>query len=153
MPLNDSPNDTPTTPNEKLQECPFCGENPELCDGEIVQCPSCGVQIYLIERWNTRPTPSPDASLVESVLPQRDKTIPAEQQGVFRKFNVMRVDESDKPGGKHHGCEYFVLDTDHDPHAKAALIAYAQSCALSHPQLSKDMLKRYALTAHKEKHK
>lgn len=78
-------------------------------------------------------------------LPERDKTKPAEEQGVFRKFDVRRTDGSDQSGGKHHGCEYFVLDTDHDPHAKAALSAYAMSCVKTHPELSKDMFKRYEL--------
>jgi hypothetical protein len=76
-------------------------------------------------------------------LPERDSTKPAEAQGLFRKFIVQRVDGSDKQGGKHYGCEYFVLDVDHDPHAKAALRAYAQACAESHPQLSADLIAKH----------
>ncbi len=76
-------------------------------------------------------------------LPERDPTKPAEAQGLFRKFMVQRVDGSDKQGGKHYGCEYFVLDVDHDPHAKAALQAYAQACAKSHPQLSADLIAKH----------
>lgn len=87
-----------------------------------------------------------EAAAVGDALPERDQAKPAEQQGVFRKFVVRRVDGSDEPGGKHHGCEYFVLDTDHDPHAKAALAAYAQSCQVTHPDLSRDMVERYKLT-------
>lgn len=79
------------------------------------------------------------------ILPERDQTKPAEQQGVFRKFTVRRVDGSDALGGKHHGCEYFVLDVDHDAHAKAALAAYAESCKDTHPELSRDMAVRYRL--------
>lgn len=78
-------------------------------------------------------------------LPVRDLSKPAERQGVFRKFNVQRTDGSDKPGGKHHGCEYFVLDVAHDQHAKPALEAYAVACATTHPQLSADMRARYGL--------
>ena len=55
-------------------------------------------------------------------------------RGLYDKFTVERVDGSDAwegirggPPLKHHGCEYFVLDLDHDPHAKPALIAYALS--------------------------
>jgi hypothetical protein len=80
-----------------------------------------------------------------SKLPERDSSKPAEQQGVFRKFEVSRVDGSDQPGGKHHGCEYFVLDVTHDQHAKAALAAYAGACAETHPELAADMAERYAL--------
>ena len=36
-------------------------------------------------------------------LPERDTTKPAEQQGLFRKFEVQRVDGTDAIGGKHHG--------------------------------------------------
>jgi hypothetical protein len=79
-------------------------------------------------------------------LPGRDVSKPAEQQGMFRKFEVSRVDGSDQPGGKHHGCEYFVLDVTHDQHAKAALDAYAEACKETHPELSRDMVDRYALS-------
>jgi hypothetical protein len=65
--------------------------------------------------------------------------------GVYRKFKVTRMDGSSASGGKHHGCEYFVLDVDHDPHAKAALIAYANACEATHPTLALDMRLRYKL--------
>lgn len=48
--------------------------------------------------------------------------------GLFNKFTVTRNDGKDAPGGSHEGCRYFVLDVTHDPHAKAALAAYADSC-------------------------
>lgn len=76
-------------------------------------------------------------------LPERDFTRPAEAQGLFRKFNVSRVDGSDAAGGKHHGCEYFVLDVDHDVHAPAALRAYAQACKDTHPVLSQELAARF----------
>lgn len=72
-------------------------------------------------------------------LPERDASIPAEQQGMFRKFDVRRVDGSDQPGGKHHGCTYFVLDVDHDPCARPALAAYAAACEATHPALAADL--------------
>lgn len=76
-------------------------------------------------------------------FPERDTDRPAEQQGLFRKFEVRRVDASDMPGGKHHGCEYFVLDMDHDKAAPAALVAYADAVAETHPQLAADLRARF----------
>ena len=62
-----------------------------------------------------------------------------EQEGLKRKYKVERLDGKDALGEKHHGCQYFVLDLDHDPHAIPALRAYAKSCQESHPQLSHDL--------------
>ncbi len=58
--------------------------------------------------------------------------------GVYRKFRVERTDGGSAPGQKHDGCEYFVLDTTHDPHARAALLAYADSCESKYPTLARD---------------
>lgn len=60
-------------------------------------------------------------------------------RGIYHKFNVTRTDGSSEPDGKHHGCFYFVLDLDHDPHAKAALQAYADSCRADYPTLADDL--------------
>ena len=79
----------------------------------------------------------------EGALPDRDQSKPAEQQGLFRKFVVSRTDGSDAPGGKHHGCRYFVLDVDHDQHASAALSAYATACEATHPALAKDLREKW----------
>jgi hypothetical protein len=49
------------------------------------------------------------------------------QRGLYDKFCVQRTDGSDAPGGKHERCDYFVLDLTHDPHAVAAVRAYAAS--------------------------
>ena len=48
-------------------------------------------------------------------------------KGLYGKFIVQRADGSDQHGGKHHGCEYFVLDLSHDKHAYMALRAYTGS--------------------------
>lgn len=64
--------------------------------------------------------------------------------GLYRKFVVNRVDGSSQPGGKHHDCEYFVLDMMHDKYAKAALLAYAQACQDDYPQLAEILRKRMA---------
>lgn len=78
-----------------------------------------------------------------SDLIERDESKPAEEQGLFRKFEVRRVDGSDAPGGKHFGCRYFVLDVDHDPHARAALTAYADACEPTHPNLARDLREKW----------
>lgn len=60
-------------------------------------------------------------------------------RGVYHKFNVERTDGKSAPGQKHDGCFYFVLDCDHDPHARAALQAYAKSCRAEYPALADDI--------------
>lgn len=59
--------------------------------------------------------------------------------GIYNKFDVMRVDGTDGPGAKHDGCEYFVLDVTHDPHAIPALKAYAESCRDEYRNLAADL--------------
>lgn len=50
-------------------------------------------------------------------------------RGLYGKYSrVERADGQSEPGGKHHGCQYFVLDLDHDKHAVTAILAYAKSC-------------------------
>ncbi len=61
-------------------------------------------------------------------------------RGVYRKFEVRRTDGASEPGLKHDGCNYFVLDLDHDKHALAAIEGYAESCMQDYPALSKDLL-------------
>jgi hypothetical protein len=60
-------------------------------------------------------------------------------RGLYNKYRVERADGSSKAGGKHADCEYFVLDLTHDKHAKAALLAYAESCKTEYPLLSHDL--------------
>ena len=60
-------------------------------------------------------------------------------RGLYNKYRVERLDGSSDIGGKHYGCEYFVLDLTHDKHAKAALLAYAESCKTEYPLLAKDL--------------
>lgn len=78
-------------------------------------------------------------------IPERHPLKANADQGLFRKFNVTRTDGTDAPGGKHHGCEYFVLDLTHDQHAVAAVLAYADACAPTHPFLAADLRARYSL--------
>lgn len=61
--------------------------------------------------------------------------------GLYTKFKVARTDGSSKPGKKHDGCRYFVLDVNHDPYAAAALRMYASACGREYPELAKDLYK------------
>ena len=63
----------------------------------------------------------------------------SKDRGIYEKFRVERRGGGSVPGGKHDGCFYFVLDVTHDPHAPAALRAYAESCADTHPALAADL--------------
>jgi len=78
-------------------------------------------------------------------LPRQDRTKSNNDQGLYKKFQVTRTDGTSNPGQKHYQCEYFVIDIDHDPYARAALRAYALACRNTHPQLYLDMVNRYGL--------
>jgi hypothetical protein len=65
-------------------------------------------------------------------------------RGLYDKFYVERNDGSSAEGEKHDGCEYFVLDLDHDKHALAALEAYAASCEKEYPLLATDLRAKVA---------
>lgn len=64
-------------------------------------------------------------------------------KGLFTKYEVHRTDGSTNEGGKHHECEYFVLDMNHDRFAIAALKAYVEACEGDYPLLAKDLKNRY----------
>ena len=64
-------------------------------------------------------------------------------RGIYNKFYVKRVDDTDCPGGKHDGCDYFVLDATHDVYAMAAILAYADACEADYPKLAADIRIRY----------
>lgn len=55
------------------------------------------------------------------------------------KYKVERTDGSTASGGKHAGCDYFVLDLVHDKFAKVALVAYAEACEHEYPLLARDL--------------
>ena len=64
--------------------------------------------------------------------------LPKQARGLYAKFNVSRTDGD--PNGKHEGCAYFVLDPQHDPMARAALVAYADEAHRSgYHQLANDL--------------
>jgi len=61
-------------------------------------------------------------------------------RGLYRKFkSISRADGSSEPGRKHEGCRYFVLDLDHDPFAKPALMAYGKACRPEYSKLADDL--------------
>lgn len=60
-------------------------------------------------------------------------------RGIYEKFVVTRTDGESRPGRRHHGCAYFVLDLTHDPHALPAIEAYADSCQRDYPRLACDL--------------
>lgn len=62
---------------------------------------------------------------------------------VYGKFIVERTDGRSAPGEKHHGCEYFVLDTTHDIYAVPALEAYARACERLMPELAESIRGRW----------
>ncbi len=61
------------------------------------------------------------------------------QDGLYRKYDVSRVDGKDAPGERHDKCRLFVLDIDHDPFARKALEAYATACRHEYPELAMDL--------------
>ena len=63
--------------------------------------------------------------------------------GWYRKYIVSRTDGRSAEGEKHWGCEYFVIDLNHDPYAQAAMMAYARACAVEYPLLAEDIRRRF----------
>ena len=71
-----------------------------------------------------------------------DKQKESGMSGLYSKYIVHRADGRDRMvEDKHYCCEYFVLDIKHDPHARAALIAYAGDCEqrVANLQLARDI--------------
>lgn len=62
------------------------------------------------------------------------------RDGLYEKFHVIRTDGRSAVGEKHHGCRYFVLDLDHDPHVVAALTSYIRVCQFDYPALAADLM-------------
>lgn len=54
----------------------------------------------------------------------------------FRMSHALAISND---GAEHAACEFFVLDTDHDPFAIYALVAYAQFCEVEKPALARDL--------------
>lgn len=63
-------------------------------------------------------------------------------KGLYRKFEVNRIDGRDAPGKDRVDAEYFVLDLTYDKYAMGALLVYAFSIAESRPVLAADLLEK-----------
>ena len=63
-------------------------------------------------------------------------------KGLYEKYYVIRTDDSSQKGGKHHGCDFYVLDLTHDPFALPALVAYESACREEYPLLAADLRKK-----------
>lgn len=59
--------------------------------------------------------------------------------GLYRKFDVRRVDGRDAPGGDREGAEYIVLDLTYDEHARTAALAYASAIQPDYPNVAADI--------------
>ena len=77
--------------------------------------------------------------------PPRDRPKPRPRpKGLYKKFEVRRTDGESENERKHSGCEYFVLDLDHDLYAWPALEAYALACGEEYPALAADLRRKIA---------
>jgi hypothetical protein len=64
--------------------------------------------------------------------------------GIYAKFRIERTDGQSAPGCKHDGCEYFVLDLDHDKFSIPAIEAYAEACKDEYPVLAEELKEKAA---------
>lgn len=147
--------------NIELKPCPFCGGEAEMMGDQYpyVECQKCAGGFTAnhsydadegdaANKWNARSAAGDSAraqggQVEETSLPPFDPNKPRDEQGLYGKFLVRRMDGSDLPGGKHHGCKYFVLDVDHDKYAAAALGTYASQCEQEYPLLAKDLREKF----------
>lgn len=66
-------------------------------------------------------------------------TTSTQPPGIYRKFDVRRVDGRDAPGGDREGAEYIVLDLTYDEHARTAALAYASAIQPDYPNAAADI--------------
>lgn len=93
-----------------------------------------------LQKFSSRPFNKKAFKFLENQATHILRHLPRKRKkGLYQKYVVHRTDGSDKKGGKHHGCKYFVLDLCCDPHAKAAIKAYADSCKNEYPKLAADL--------------
>jgi len=59
--------------------------------------------------------------------------------GLEHRFNVYRQTDNVEKQRKHSNCFYFVLDVTHDINAIPALLAYANACEETEPELAADL--------------
>lgn len=73
------------------------------------------------------------------MLNEFDPTKAQRDQGLYRKYNVSRVDGSDALGERNENAQYFVMEITNDAFARTAVLAYADACELLYPLLAADM--------------
>lgn len=100
----------------------------------IHACKACDGQGFEVQRCGCRAASCPHESFFGRPEDARE--------GLYQKFWVSRTDGSSVEGGKHHKCDYFVLDWKHDPFAVPAARAYADACEATHPDLAVDLRAR-----------
>ena len=105
-------------------------------DGSVSSCERCGrteteireaggwlVETYLCSRCADESVAVEAAEASLSNEPEEDAD---RNRGLYSKFTVTRTNPDAE--ARHQGCDYFVLDLTDDPHAAAAIAAYAYSC-------------------------
>lgn len=127
---------------------------PEPCPHEALSTAPDGSSAQALEESSApRGTLHPVASRGEASIDARGDTAPAvsphypvapakpaiDPRPLIPKYHVRRVDARDSPGEKHHGCRLFVLDPQHDTHARVALEAYASDARELRPFLAADL--------------
>ena len=65
---------------------------------------------------------------------------PEAGRGLYRKYELFRVSETDPDHHFQIFDPFFVLRYATDPHARVAAKAYAESCRSEYPQLAADLL-------------
>ena len=82
---------------------------------------------------------TPQNASADGTAERGENKMDEKRTGIYKKYNVKRMDGGNEPGRKHEHCLYFVLDLDHDVHSTAAILAYANSCEEDFPLLAIDL--------------
>lgn len=101
-------------------------------DGKwVTACATRGAALSTTNSWEVLVGLMP-STVCKTCLRQRPKP----PKGLYQKYRVERIDGNTE---KHPDCCYFVLDLTHDPHARPAIMAYAESCRVAKPALAADL--------------
>ena len=72
------------------------------------------------------------------------------ERGLEARYHVTKIND---PDGKHTDCRYFVLDPQHDPLARSALLGYAGACMEEgRDQLARDLIEWVGECEARERH-
>lgn len=75
-----------------------------------------------------------------------------DNRGLENKYIVKRTDGADQLGGKHEGCDLFVLDLTHDPHAKTGILHYATAIRVNRPILYMQLMSKIGVPFEEPRH-